>query len=189
VAELVAVERLRARTLLDGAAQLFDDPRRGLDALARRAAWRGFAGGAEWMRAALGLLRGKPPRGGEHGFQRLGIAKYSLAALAALLVVSAALASELVWLAPLAVPAFYVVEVRMVFAFPLALDGEPRPLRASHRLLAAHHGALAATVTVMQLAAVMLAGGFAAQGFRRSWCLGCLAVLLWYERVRASEVP
>ncbi|MBK9388360.1 MAG: hypothetical protein IPN34_26365 [Planctomycetes bacterium] len=75
----------------------------------------------------------------------------------------------------------------MVFAFPLALDGVARPLRASHRLVNANHGVWEATAVVMPLAAAMLVGGFLGRGFVRSWCLGCLAVLLWYESARATE--
>jgi len=40
--------------------------------------------------------------------------------------------------------------------------------------------------TVLPLAAMMLLGGFVGRGFVRSWCLGCLAVLIWYERLRTA---
>ena len=43
-----------ARTLLAAAAQLYDDPANGLQAAAHAAAWRGFTGGAAWMRRAMG---------------------------------------------------------------------------------------------------------------------------------------
>ncbi len=33
----------------------------------------------------------------------------------------------------------------------------------------------------MPLACTMLFGGLAGRGFLRSWCLGCLAVCIWYE--------
>ncbi len=39
---------------------------------------------------------------------------------------------------------------------------------------------------VLTLAAVMLLGGFVRHGFVRSWCLGCLAICLWYEDLRGS---
>ena len=38
--------------------------------------------------------------------------------------------------------------------------------------------------TVLPLAAVMLFGGLIGKGFVRSWCLGCLAVCIWYEELR-----
>lgn len=136
------------------------------------------------MRSALGGLRGTVPRGGA-SFHRLGLAKYGLATAAALAVAGAA------WfvtpfLLPLAVLAFYAVECRMVFAFPQALDGSRTPLRDSHALVKRSTSAVVATATVMRIAAEMLCGGFRGRGFLRSWCVGCLAVLLWYERVRTA---
>ena len=37
----------------------------------------------------------------------------------------------------------------------------------------------------MQLAAVMLLGGCIGRGFVRSWCVGCLAICIWYEDLLA----
>jgi len=134
------------------------------------------------MRHALGVLRGTVPRGAA-SFHRLGLAKYGLATTAALAVAGAAWAVTPLLL-PLAGLAFYAVECRMVFAFPQALDGSRTPLRDSHALVRRSTSATAATATVMTIAAEMLAGGFCGRGFLRSWCVGCLAVLLWYERAR-----
>ncbi|MBZ4417780.1 hypothetical protein K8638_14910 [Myxococcus sp. RHST-1-4] len=86
---------------------------------------------------------------------------------------------------PLAVPAFYAVEVQGLFLFPLALDGVAHPWRGSRRLLLEAGGTLSAVGTVLVLAAVMLFGGLAGRGWIRCWCLGCLAVVLWYEELRA----
>ena len=41
-------------------------------------------------------------------------------------------------------------------------------------------------LTVIRLASVMLFGGFLGGGFLRSWCLGCLAVAVWYEELRGG---
>jgi predicted MPP superfamily phosphohydrolase len=38
---------------------------------------------------------------------------------------------------------------------------------------------------VVPLAWTMLLGGLRGRGFLRSWCLGCLAVCLWYESLRS----
>lgn len=174
-----------ARDLLAEARRLFDTPANGLASGARQA-WRtGFAGGAEWLRRALGALRGQAPEA-RAAFGRLGGAKYGLATAAAAACGWLACTWS-PWLLPLAVVAFYAVEVRMVFAFPLALDGSPRPLRDSHRLLAATMPAVTATQLVMQIAAAMLTGGLLGRGFVRSWCVGCLAVVLWYEQARRVE--
>jgi predicted MPP superfamily phosphohydrolase len=39
----------------------------------------------------------------------------------------------------------------------------------------------------MPIAASMILGGFLGRGFLRSWCVGCLAILVWYERLRAER--
>jgi hypothetical protein len=170
-----------ARALLAEARRLYDaNPR--LAAFAAEARSSGFAGGAEWMREALTVVRGVRPDG-EAAFHRLGLVKYGFAtAAAAGFAVGAWNVAH--GLVPLAVVVFYVVECRMVFAFPMTLDGSRAPLRDSHRLVARVASPLAATATVMRLAAEMLVGGFCGRGFVRSWCGGCLAVLLWYERSR-----
>jgi len=86
----------------------------------------------------------------------------------------------------LVVPAFYAVEAQMVFLFPLALDGSPQLFRQARALTVQAGGTLAVMRTVLPLATVMLGGGIVGLGFVRSWCLGCLAVCLWYEQVRAA---
>jgi hypothetical protein len=181
MAESRVVAATDGRALLDWAHRIHDaNPR--LAALASDVRWAGFAGGALWMREALHVLRGVRPRG-EAAFHRLGLVKYGIAtaAAAAFAVGAWHVAAGLV---PLVVIVFYAVECRMVFVFPLALDGSPAPLRDSHTLVARTASPFAATAVVMRLAAEMLFGGFLGRGFVRSWCCGCLAVLLWYERAR-----
>ena len=51
-------------------------------------------------------------------------------------------------------------------------------------LVAAAGGRWAVAGRMFVIALVMLFGGFAGRGFLRSWCIGCLAVVLWYERLR-----
>ncbi len=183
-----------ARSLLVEAARWYDEPRHGLAAAAKGAARGGFASGAEWMRFALGAIRGAPPTGAAR-FHRLGFAKYALSAAAALGALSAAsftrialpqsrpLATVLLLL-PFAIVAFYAVESRFVFAFPCALDGHRAPLRESAAMVARSMAPLAAIATVMRIAAAMVGGGVVGRGFLRSWSIGCLAVLLWYEQAR-----
>jgi hypothetical protein len=173
-----------ARDLLLAAEQIYDEPANGLQAAARAATWRAFGGSAAWMRSAMAIVRGHLP-GGKPSPEWLGAFKYAIA------VVAASLVGALLWRLPLlalpaAVVTFYFVEVRMVFVFPLALDGEPAPFVASHRLVARTLPAGLATVRVMRIAARMLFGGFMGRGFVRSWCVGCLAVVLWYEDARQS---
>ncbi|MCE9637224.1 MAG: hypothetical protein K8T90_16075 [Planctomycetes bacterium] len=89
------------------------------------------------------------------------------------------------------VPAFYAAEVQSVFAFPAALDGAARPLATSRSIVRSSGGTLRAVGIVVPIAAYMLGGGFLGRGFRRAWCVGCLAVLLWYEAWRpvGPDVP
>ena len=119
-------------------------------------------------------------------FASLGLVKYALASSAAVVVTAAIAVARLWWLAPLAVFAFYAVEVQMLFAFPLAIDRHPRPLRGSRRLMLRSSGTTARAVArVLPIATLMLFGGFFGRGFLRSWAIGCLAVCIWYEQARA----
>lgn len=144
-----------------------------------------FASGAEWMRAALGALRGEAPRG-DAAFTSLGAVKYGAAAAAGAIPIAVAWATSSAWPLLLVVPSFYAAEVQGVFAFPAALDGAPRPFLASRRMVRAHGGTIRSVAIVVPIALRMLTGGLAGRGVRRSWCVGCLAVLLWYERRRKT---
>jgi predicted MPP superfamily phosphohydrolase len=136
------------------------------------------------MRLALETLRGRPCPPTALHYQRLGLIKYGLAGGVALLSAVAACALQVPWLVPLAVVTFYAVEAQMVFLFPLALDGSDRPFRAARQWTRRAGGTIAVMWVVLPLACVMLFGGLAGRGFVRCWCLGCLAVCLWYEDLR-----
>ena len=177
-------ERVRARDLLREARRLYDDPATGLAAAAQGAGRTGFASGGEWMRCVLAHLRGAVPPGPTRGFNLLGTVKYGLASAAALVCLAAAWWLEQPAVALLVIPAFYAVEAQMVFLFPLALDESPTLYRKARALTVEAGGTLAVMATVLPLAGVMLFGGLTGGGFVRSWCLGCLAICLWYERVR-----
>ncbi len=168
------------------AAELFDGPDPTLRAAARSV--RGFRGGGEWMRIALRALRGGDVPVGSPPFGRLGVIKYGAAAVAAA-VAMAACARLGVWPAGFAVGplAFYAVEAQMVFLFPIALDGDRRPFVAARRLTVRAGGTVAVVRRVLPIASYMLLGGLGGRGFRRCWCVGCLAVCAWYERVRQQS--
>src|SRR5690349_3653701 len=173
-----------AALLLAGARELYDDPAMPFARSAQHDAWKsGFASGADWMRLVLCHLRGQNalPVAGRASFQQWGAFKYGLAALCALLFLTLVVKTHLWLLLPGVVFAFYAVEAQMVFLFPLVLDGSPNPLCESLAWTRAAGGTIPVMLTVMQLAVVMLFGGFLGRGFIRSWCLGCLAVVLWYE--------
>lgn len=182
-------ERVTARRLLGRARAVFDAPASGLADTAGVAWCGGFASGGRWMRQALEHLRGQALPGPAGSLHALGLGKYVLAIAAALACLGLASILRRPLLALLAVPAFYTVEAQMVFLFPVALDGSRRPLYDARRWTARAGGTLAVMRVVLPLACGMLLGGFLGRGFVRSWCLGCLAVCVWYEELRTSPAP
>jgi len=139
------------------------------------------------MGQALGLLRGTQPVGNVLGLQALGLIKYGLACGGALALVALAILLHQSLIVLLCIPAFYAIEAQMVFLFPLALDGNLYVFRSARRWTVRAGGTLAVMRIVMHVACTMLLGGFAGRGFVRSWCLGCLAVCVWYEDLRAAR--
>jgi hypothetical protein len=140
-----------------------------------------------WL--ALETLRGRSCPPSAFNYQRLGLIKYGFASGGALLWAVIACAGHVPWLVPLAAVVFYAVEAQMVFLFPLALDGHSRPFHAARRWTRQAGGTLAVMRVVVPLACTMLFGGLASRGFLRCWCLGCLAVCLWYEDLRNDPTP
>ncbi len=134
----------------------------------------GFAQGAEWMRRSLQILRGEsiPPRPG--AYDRAGLAKYGLC------LVGGALGG---------VPGLYAIEAQLVFLFPLLIDGVADPIVASRALTRRAGGTASVMRTVLPIAARMLSGGPRGQGAIRSWALGCLAILIWYESIDGRTPP
>lgn len=172
--------------LLRQAALLFDDPRCPLASEARTAGKTLFASGARWMRHALEWIRGAPLGGGSWDFNVLGCVKYGLASAGALACLALAWWINPWWILGM-VPVFYAIEAQLVFLFPLALEGSPQPFREARRWTERAGGTLIVMGVVLPLAAAMLFGGFLGRGFVRSWCLGCLAICLWYEDLRKSR--
>jgi hypothetical protein len=176
-----------ATALLRQAAALYDDPRRPFAAQAQQAWKGGFISGAAWMELVIAELRGQQQRPVPACLQKFGIFKYALATLAASMVLCLTIITRVHPFALLCIPAFYAVEVQMVFLFPIVLDRLPRPFQTSWQWTRKAGGTLAAMRIVLVLAAVMLFGGLLQKGFIRCWCLGCLAVVLWYEKIRQAR--
>jgi hypothetical protein len=142
------------------------------------------------MRLAFAHVGHATAKTSDGDYQRLGVVKYLIATAAMILVGIAGVVAHMPWPILLSPLAFYAVEVQMLFLFPVALDGSPTPFRDALRLTRRAGGTLAVMPTVMTFAAVMLLGGFAGRGFVRCWCLGCLAVCLWYvDLTRAAPEP
>jgi len=182
VADYVTASRLLAR-----ARAVYDNDANSLAQQATRGWQTGFASGGRWMLRAMECLRGESLPGPSCNLNVLGLAKYGLACVAAACPVASAIVVRQPLLIVLAVPAFYAVEVQMVFLFPLAVSGCRQPFRESRRWTRRAGGTLSVMWVVVQLAVSMLFGGLAGRGFVRSWCLGCLAVCIWFEKLRIEQ--
>ena len=180
-----------SRQLLSRAAEIYDSPENDLADRARSAAFGGFASGAEWMQQALLAIRGMPLDSApivNAKFQLLGLLKYGAATAAAGIVAFAAMSLNAPFLTLLAILAFYAVEAQAVFLFPMVIDGCKSSFRDARTLTIRAGGTCRVMAIVMPIAATMLFGGFVGRGFVRSWCLGCLAVCIWYERIRSQSI-
>lgn len=141
-----------------------------------------FRQGGEWMQAWLREWAASKPLVAlpRYAFAVYGWGKYGLCLSAGAL--SAWLLSGVSpWLTPLALLAFYVVEVHFLFLFPLLIDGVKFPawqsIRVTYRL-----GLLRLLCRVLPLAGFMLLGLFRVSDPFRQWHQGCLIVLIWYQR-------
>ena len=142
------------------------------------------------MRKTLALLRAERQFEGtpEISFEVLGLTKYAICLVGAL---TCFIFTRPLFPLPLScllfVLVFYALEVQMLFVFPLAIDGAKNVFRKSACLMRSEGGTASAIGTVLVLAGMMIFGGVLGRGFVRSWSLGCLAVLLWYEKIRRSS--
>jgi hypothetical protein len=186
-------ERNSSRSLLTDARVRYDARTSVLRSRASAALLRGFGGGTEWFALALAETRGQDSIAMRERAQAIGhafgAAKYALSLFAAVLVVAAGRTVGAPWfvVAALATLAFYAIEAQMVFLLVLVADDCPAPWRASRELTRRAGGTLSVMGIVLPIAATMLFGGFTGRGFIRSWCIGCMAIVLWYESLRRDD--
>jgi hypothetical protein len=173
-------------SLLRQAAKVYDAPGSPLPRAARASWSKRFTGGASWMRLAMAQIRGESPPERHLAAEAIGVTKYGFSTLAALPALYAAHATGSWPLVLAAIASFYAMEAQYVFAFPLAIDGAPHPLRNARAMTVRAGGTLAMMTTILPIASFMLLGGWFGQGFIRSWCMGCLAVVLLYETHRCE---
>lgn len=185
---MVSVQIVSAKSLLQHAATLYDDRSFPFSQQAKHAWKGGFYSGAAWMELVLSELRGQPQRSVPKCLQGFGILKYTLTSIAALIVLAIAITTQIYPLIMFSIPAFYAVEVQMVFLFPITLDRFPNPFRTSLQWTQYAGGTITAMRIVLVLAIVILLGGLFGKGFVRCWCLGCLSVVLWYEQIRKTRM-
>lgn len=200
---------IRARTLLAEGARAFDHAGGGRLAVDARQAWRaGFASGGAWMIGALSALRDEADSdvfarlgpADRRWLNVLGVFKNGGSALLAAAVATAGGALLARTTSPglaavgalvVFVTAFYAIEGQMVFLFPMMLDprGEvpprtlPEAVRRCRAWTVRAGGTLAVMRIVMPISASMVFGGFVGRGFVRSWCIGCIAVVRWYDQL------
>jgi hypothetical protein len=143
-----------------------------------------FSQGAGWMYDALKVIRSTDFPMPLKLYNFHGALKYMLSLAATLIPITLAIKFNAIWVLLLVPFFFYWVEAQFVFLFPLLIDNCASPYLKSFELTRRCGGASVVMFKVMPIAAVMLVGGFFGMGFRRSWCLGCLSILLWYEKIK-----
>ena len=150
---------------------------------------RGFADGAAWMHEAMRAAGWRlPPFRDRRRHEARGWIKYGVCTLAALGAGAGGLAcGGNVAAAGSAVLAFYACEAQAVFLFPEALRGRRRPWASGRTQVAEAGGTWRVMLTVMPIAARMLAGGLRGRRAAGTWAQGCLAVVLWHRAVSAAE--
>lgn len=137
-----------------------------------------------WMHGALARVRGqRSPAPAPVALARLVAVKYALCLAAAGVPIALAAVLAEPWLALAAPVAFYLVEAQLVFLLPVAADGSAHPWRDARRKTRAAGGTLRVVATVVPIACFMLVAGIAGRGLVRAWLIGCLAIVLWHERL------
>ena len=93
-----------------------------------------------------------------------------------------------VLLLPLSVVVFYLVEVHLLFLFPLLIDSVRHPVQVSIRLTY-QTGLLNAMLTTMPIGFFMMAGLFNIKRPLRNWYIGSLAIIIWYNYEMGNRLP
>jgi len=139
-----------------------------------------FTNGAQWMHQYLEILASETKPFPNYKFELIGYIKYGLSLLTAL-GVCAFYPFYSWWLIPMAAFIFYVVEVHFLFLFPLAIDGESnlirRTLKATYQF-----GFWKAYCYTVCIAGYMLFGLLDFKSPLKKWRIGCLAIVILYQR-------
>jgi hypothetical protein len=141
-----------------------------------------FGSGAEWMFVQLNENKDASFNKSIQ-YSAYGFLKYSISLLA--FFVSAFLFFRInVWLVPISIIVFYLVEIHFLFLFPLLIDNVKRPLLTSIRETY-RTGIFTALFNVIPIGVYMIMGLFRLKDPFRNWYIGCLAIVVWYnEEVR-----
>lgn len=115
-----------------------------------------------------------------------GILKYSLASLA-FFVSLWQLSKISLFITPLSIILFYLIEIHFLFLFPLLLDRVKNPLWVSIRQTY-KTGILTALLTTIPIGFFMLSGVFNIKNPLRNWYIGCFAIIIWYQNEVRNRV-
>jgi hypothetical protein len=134
------------------------------------------------MADSLAELRGCPTSQiPEFNYEAYGYGKYGLASgvMLAVLVAWAYTGEDLLF--PCAFVAFYLVEIQLLFLFPILVDDRDAPIRTS-LALTKRVGYLTVLCNVIPIAVFMILGWLVRRRGLEAWLIGCMAILIWYER-------
>ncbi len=83
-------------------------------------------------------------------------------------------------LLPFSILIFYIIEVHLLFLFPLLIDKIPYPVWKSCKITY-QIGLFRAVFTVIRIAFFMLSGILNLKNPFKKWHIGCLFILIWYQ--------
>jgi hypothetical protein len=164
-----------AQLIAQSEAQLARAPLRCKDTFA----FNVFESGAEWMAAQLSDGRPVSDFIASRKYSVYGWMKYGLSLMAMIISLWMCVNINL-WLLPLSIVVFYLVEVHFLFLFPLLIDDVASPVLTSIQQTY-KSGLFVSLLTVMPIGFYMLAGLLNVRDPFRNWHVGCLAVILWYK--------
>ncbi|GAA3510508.1 hypothetical protein GCM10022393_25010 [Aquimarina addita] len=143
---------------------------------------RVFDVGAKWMFLRLHDLRpDEQMKFDDHvaynwyGYMKYGVCLFAFSSSAVLLFLYN------IWLLPLTVLLFYLVEVHFLFLFPLLIDKVKKPLVTSIKMVYSI-GLFYTVYTVFRIGLFMMIGLLKYKNPFRNWYIGCLAIVIWYQK-------
>jgi hypothetical protein len=146
-----------------------------------------FSTGGTWMFHWMQMLQFDEKRTLQHAinFAFYGLFKYAISG--AVFLIALFFLWPLGWMyASLPIVCFYIVEVQLMFLFPLLIDQSPAPLKES-MAMTRKIGTINAVWVILPIGVFMLLGLFNWKNPLKHWYLGCLAVVIWYILERKAR--
>lgn len=170
---------MNAKTLLHLSTQYFDAAPYTIEVTERK---RVFNAGAKWMFLIMNALQPdkKMVFDDDISYHYYGFLKYGVCLFFFGIALVVAFLFNM-WLIPLTILLFYLVEVHFLFLFPLLIDGVKKPF-----LIGIQHvyriGILRVVFTVFQIGVFMMVGLLRYKNPLRNWYIGCLSIVIWYQK-------